>query len=125
MRRRWRQTDSSPSAFTCPTGAPFTARDVPDTCKSRDSATVCGPCLSALADQFAAAAGPGGDICSITSSDLSRCVGPRLGVFSSAGANLNALISCDQAAATSKCVLTLTDLTSSHAAHSHSFGNSG
>ena len=105
MRRRLDLREArltSPSAFTCPTSA-YTARDVPDSCKSRDSAIVCGPCLTALADQFAAAAGPGGDICSVTSGDVSRCLGPRLGVFSAAGANLNALISCDQAAATSKC----------------------
>ena len=74
----------------------------PDSCKSRDTSVVCSNCIDSLADKLVSELAPGTDLCAVTSAELTRCISPEVSTLSSAGANLGALVGCNQAAVSAR-----------------------
>ena len=95
----------------------------PASCKSKDNSVVCSSCVDDLAGIFLSTAGSSvriyklGRIYSlsshlspsaqgvcdgVTADQLTRCLSPQISTLSQAGANLGALIGCNQAATGSR-----------------------
>jgi len=69
-------------------------------CKSSDAAVVCDSCVTSLFEFFLPSLPQ--NACDFKAADINRCLGPFVAPLSASGANLRALVGCDQAALTTR-----------------------